>query len=155
MSNIYLFIYQYTLLLVLNSYRFFNSKYKCIISPFDFTFFFTEFAIRFFEKQILEGIMKPKFFKHAPSIYETTYLSLSLVFPRVLVFNPPGTEASVFIQESLLAAVVDPELFTFSSSSPCTAVQLKGLKVRILFWRKLYTVGRKKNSFQLFGVHKC
>jgi hypothetical protein len=98
--------------------------------------------------------MKIKIVKYVFSSYEIMYFSLSLVFSQVLDFNPPGTETSLLIQESLLAAVVDPQVFTLSSNSPCTAVQWKGLKVRILFWRKLCTVGRKKNSFQLYRVHE-
>lgn len=121
MSNIYLFTYQYTLLLVLNSYRFLNSKYKCITSSFDFTFFFTEFAIRFFEKQILEGLMKPKFFKHAPSIYETTYLSLSLVFPRVLVLIPLEQKLRSSSKNLCLQLLLIP---SFSLSVPAAHAQL-------------------------------
>lgn len=120
---------------------------------FNFILSFLETVI-FCHKENLEGIIKIKNFKYVLSSYEIIYFSLSLAFSQVLDFNPSGTETSVFIQQSLLAAVVDPQLFTFSSNSPCTAVQLKGLKVIILFWRKLCTVGRKKNSFQLFRVHK-
>lgn len=60
-------------------------------------------------------------FNYVPSFYEIMYLSLSLVFSRVLDFNPSGTEASVFIQESLLAAVVDPG---FSLLVPAVHAQL-------------------------------